>query len=625
MGPTDAVQEWDTRTDATSAAVVEEIIVALRSMAEAQERADLIARLDEAAWRVARTEMLVCVVGEFKKGKSALINALLGQDICPVDDDLATAAVTVVRHHDEPSVTVRRRVDGKLVVETVPPADAALWLLERDQADSRRGVELVEIGLPHPLLARGIALVDTPGVGGLNAAHAIATLAFLPSADALVFVSDASAELSAPELEFLSRAQAAGPPIIVAVTKVDMHPQWRRIVELDDAHLEAAGIDLQAIPVSSTLRGIAELLGDEALIIESGLPRLHDAIVLKATNGARGAAVSSAIGEVMPAIEQLREPIQTELSALERPETAEEMASELRSVRIRLAALAEADARWSTRIDDEFDGLRARIVFAFQTTMRQLLREIHDEIERIDPSRSWSELGQRLQSDAATMVRTALLETTDGAVGIQRIISEMLADAEEAFVQATSPIQYDVTEAWRGGPEFGGRTQTGMLATMGLLGGAVVGVEMLGMLGTLAGAAIVGPAALGVALLFGGKQVVDERRRQLADRRQQARAFVSGFIEDVQFEADGRLSTLLGDLERQMRARFAERIRQLQRTNEEGMEALERVVEAGLVERQSRLEGLRQDLATLEELQARAAAAAAASLPPPRAASGAQG
>jgi hypothetical protein len=104
---------------------------------------------------------------------------------------------------------------------------------------------------------------------------------------------------------------------------------------------------------------------------------------------------------------------------------------------------------------------------------------------------------------------------------------------------------------------------------MGLLGGAVVGVEMLGMLGTLAGAAVVGPAALGVALLFGGKQVVDERRRQLADRRQQARAFVSGFIEDVQFEVEGRLGTLLADLQRQMRERFAERIRQLQRTNAE--------------------------------------------------------
>jgi GTP-binding protein EngB required for normal cell division len=614
MAPNEAAQGTSTPADGASAAVIEDVIETLRVIADADERADLVARLDDAAWRVARTELLVCVVGEFKKGKSALINALLGEDVCPVDDDLATAAVTVVRHDDEPSVTVRRRQEGKLVVETVPPGEAARWVVEHDQADSRRGVELVEIGLPHPLLARGIALVDTPGVGGLNAAHAVATLAFLPSADVLVFVTDALAELTAPEIEFLSRARAAGPPIIVAVTKVDMQPEWRRIVELDEAHLRDVGVDLQAIPVSSALRATAERLADETLASESGFPRLHDAIVVNATERARGAAVSSAIAEVLPAIEQLREPLETELNALERPETVEATAAELHAVQTRLAALSDADARWSTRIDDEFDVLRARLVFSFQAVLRQIVRETHDEIERIDPSRVWGEMSQRLQRDVADAVRSAFLETTDGAVTIQRTVSEMLADADQGFAEDSSQMHYDVTEAWRGGPEFGGRRQTGMLATMGLLGGAVVGVEMLGMLGTLAGAAIVGPAAIGVALVFGGKQVVDERRRQLADRRQQARSFVSGFVEDVQFEVEGRLAALLGDLERQMRNRFAERIRQLQRTNEEALEALGRVVEEGAAHRQSRLEDLRRRLAILDELHTRSAVAARTNL-----------
>jgi hypothetical protein len=47
------------------------------------------------------------------------------------------------------------------------------------------------------------------------------------------------------------------------------------------------------------------------------------------------------------------------------------------------------------------------------------------------------------------------------------------------------------------------------------------------MLGTLLGAAVVGRAVLGVAAVFGA-QVLDERRRQLADRRQQARSFLAG-------------------------------------------------------------------------------------------------
>ena len=128
------------------------------------------------------------------------------------------------------------------------------WVLERDDADRRPGVELVEVGLPNAFLERGIALVDTPGVGGLNAGHAAATLAFLPSADALVFVTDASAELSGPELEFLASAMRAGPPVLVAVTKVDMYPEWRRIVEIDERHLRSMGLVERPFALSSVLR-----------------------------------------------------------------------------------------------------------------------------------------------------------------------------------------------------------------------------------------------------------------------------------------------------------------------------------------------------------------------------------
>ena len=94
---------------------------------------------------------------------------------------------------------------------------------------------------------------DTPGVGGLNAGHAAATLAFLPSADALVFVTDASAELSAAELEFLASARTAGPPVLVTLTKIDMYPEWRRILDIDAGHLAAIGLPEPPTAVSSLL------------------------------------------------------------------------------------------------------------------------------------------------------------------------------------------------------------------------------------------------------------------------------------------------------------------------------------------------------------------------------------
>ena len=108
---------------------------------------------------------MICVVGEFKKGKSALINALLGSDVCPVDDDLATTTVTVVRYSTEPTAAVRRRVDGQLVSSRSRPTTSVPGSPERDGVDLPRGVEVVEVGLPNAFLERGVSLVDTPGRG----------------------------------------------------------------------------------------------------------------------------------------------------------------------------------------------------------------------------------------------------------------------------------------------------------------------------------------------------------------------------------------------------------------------------------------------------------------------------
>lgn len=608
----DATAPGATSPDAAQpadAAAVAAIVADAAALARRRGRDDLASRLDGVAERVARTDTVVCVVGEFKKGKSALINALIGRDVCPVDDDLATMAVTVVRYAPEPGAVVRRREDGELRIEAIPADEAGRWVAETDGDDRRHGVEVVEVGLPNPFLERGIALVDTPGVGGLNAAHAAATLAFLPSADALVFVTDASAELSRPELDFLAAAMKAGPPILIAVTKMDIYPEWRRIVAIDEGHLGTLGLTETPFALSSVLRAHGLATGDPVLEAESGYPAFAAALVEDAVGRARAASLSTAIAQVLPALDQLREPLAAEVTALESPAAAEALATDLRDVRGRLAALAEADASWSVRLEDEFTALRTRTAFAFQARMRQFVRETQDEIERIDPARGWPEVGQRIQAETAANVRAAFLEATDGAAAIQAMIAGHLADEALGLDGVGIPVSFDVSTLWQGGPTFEGRAKAGVMASLGIVGGASVGVEMLGMLGTLLGAAVVGPAALGVAVVFGGKQVLSERKRQLADRRQQARAFLASFVEEVRFETDGRLASLLDDVQRQMRARFADRIRELRRTFAESAAGLESAMAVAETAGGARLADLAGELAEVDDLRARAASA----------------
>ena len=86
----------------------------------------------------------------------------------------------------------------------------------------------------------GLEIVDTPGVGGLSSVHGAATTGALPSADAVLLVSDAAQEYTAPELEFLRHAVSVCPNVACVITKTDLHRQWRRIADLDREHLRTA-------------------------------------------------------------------------------------------------------------------------------------------------------------------------------------------------------------------------------------------------------------------------------------------------------------------------------------------------------------------------------------------------
>ena len=91
--------------------------------------------------------------------------------------------------------------------------------------------------------------MDTPGIsGGLASTHAGVALRALAVADVLVFVTDAGAELGAAEIEFLTQAAALCPVVLGAVTRVDLYPQWRRIVAADADHLRAAGPEHRPLP-----------------------------------------------------------------------------------------------------------------------------------------------------------------------------------------------------------------------------------------------------------------------------------------------------------------------------------------------------------------------------------------
>ena len=139
------------------------------------------------------------VLGEFNHGKSTFVNALLGHDILPTGITPTTASLNHIVYGEKPSARAVK-FDGS--IEDVPFEALADWVTVSGK--SAEPFHHVEIKYPCELLKDNVTLVDTPGVNDLNEQRADITYDYLPRADAVIFLLDASQALKESEREFLS-------------------------------------------------------------------------------------------------------------------------------------------------------------------------------------------------------------------------------------------------------------------------------------------------------------------------------------------------------------------------------------------------------------------------------------
>lgn len=237
--------------------------------------AENLARLIEeegAKWKDASVKIVVA--GEIKRGKTSFINALVGHPgLLPVDADVATAVYLAVTHGPQLAIEVVRRGAGDTNLErfAIDPADLVHYASMLGDADRRVGVSAVEVKLPDPLLERGLAIVDTPGVGGMSRGHRDVALASLQVADALVFTVSSQEPILRTELEFLAEASARIDTVIFVLTKVDANANWAAMLTEDRQKLQTFGAQLAE---QATQAGNDD---EESKELARRFPRLYDA------------------------------------------------------------------------------------------------------------------------------------------------------------------------------------------------------------------------------------------------------------------------------------------------------------------------------------------------------------
>jgi hypothetical protein len=582
------------------------VVERARAVIARYDRSDLDERLAAAQARLLDGRTRVLVVGEFKQGKSLLVNGLVGAPVCPTFDDVATAVPTVVRHAEALDMALVRP-DGERT--TITGDELADHICEQGNPGNREGWSHADIGLPRPVLSGGLEIVDTPGVGGLTSVHGAATTGMLPSADAVLLVSDAAQEYTAPELDFLAQATAVCPNVACVVTKTDLYPEWRRIVELNRGHLATVGIRTDVFGVSSTLRWHAVLHGDADVNAESGFPELIGYLRKRVLGQADRLARRGVVHDVLAVTEQIAGNLVAERTAQQDPAAAAAMVRELTEAQQRAAALKERSARWQQTLNDGVADLNADIDYDLRDRMKEISRLAEDELMGGDPGKVWDQFAVWVQQEVATAASANFIWATQRVRALARHVADHFSDDRDQVLPALRDDPSDAIRSVR--PMVAPTADEKGWAAKALIGlrGGYSSMAMFGMLGTVLGfASAVNPIGIGAAVLMSGKAIGDERKKQIARRQNEAKAAARRYIDDVTFQVAKDSRDRLRAGQRDLRDHFTAQADQLKRTLLEAQQATERAVKASRAEREARLTQITKELEQLELVRKQARA-----------------
>lgn len=238
----------------------------------------------------------VVVLGEFKRGKSTFINALLQKELLPTDVLPETATINALMYNDTPTVQVvmndGREEKGEATQEYLQKFSA------RQEENLANNVKYIKIGYPSDILKNKLVIVDTPGVDDINESRSEVTYRFIPKANAVIFLLDAKSPLKKTEKDFIdSKLLPLGlDTILFAANKYDAVDEEEEEDYLEDLRIrlgtafkigekDAQLKKIQLYPLSAkwALQGV--LQNKPKLTAASGINELTEALRDMVFNG----------------------------------------------------------------------------------------------------------------------------------------------------------------------------------------------------------------------------------------------------------------------------------------------------------------------------------------------------
>ena len=448
----------------------------------------------------------VVVMGEVKRGKSSLVNALIAQpDLLPVDVLTCTSApIRVAVSHDGPivpQVTLVRGTEREMILAT----ELARWVTVDGvgslQGNTNAGMDeaqdppsSAEITVRYPEMD-GITVVDTPGVGGLDKRAVTAALQEARHAGVLLMVCDASTPITAPEMDILRQAHDSVGGVIVAVTKTDKNTRrWRAIVE-DNKRLISShmGIDVPVVGVSSLRALDAARCIDPARRAElerrSGIAQLRSQLRAQLRQPA-AMGQRAALQSITTTLTGIAKTVRDDIRLLAESSTAVE---QLEAEKTTLERLREESSEFEQRFQRDLAVARTRVTEGLDKALEEVRHEWTQQINA-DSLRVLRSKPQVFTSQIETELAVVMEDTVGAMVEeISELASALFPDRQELIAEIMGTTVASLTPAEVSGHEVEKKTKD-------IIDPSVL---MMGMIGSGALAAIIPVAPLAGAVWVG--------------------------------------------------------------------------------------------------------------------------
>lgn len=401
------------------------------------------------------------VVGQFKRGKTCLINALLGAGILPTSVVPLTSIVTVLTYGETLDAKVFFN-DGRVL--DIPVASLQEYVTESGNPRNEKEVHEVVVLYPSPYLKDGVRLVDTPGVGSVYSHNTDVAYRYLPKSDAALFLMSIDQPVSSAEIDFLNDVREYADRIFFLLNKIDYLPaeEVGRALSFAKETLEQImGPDLKVFPVSAKMALQAKDENSADALQQSGLPAFTGVLERFLLQEKGKVLLTSAARNLLKVLSRFRLETELELKSLKTPvedmrekiEAFEKKKAELAAERQSFDVLfrAEIERRIISELDGAVNKLKGRLLSEMESDFNQYceqcgelsLKELNDALEGFVRDRIQAEFSAWQEQEDERLAQAFDSICRQFAGKVNETIDSLLTFSSQIFSVPFEPVEAD--------------------------------------------------------------------------------------------------------------------------------------------------------------------------------------